>query len=156
MGLEQGGYSLQPASLVIHELSFDIQRLADGRRKERFRSYLQNLRRLTGCSCSAGSPSHAPSQHPPKNIISLFMTISSKSTSSSRVLLYGIWQHLSKRRRIQLGLLLLVMLANGLAEVFSLAVVLTFLAVLSDPQRIWQQPVLQGLAKAVGITAALL
>ena len=51
MRLEQGGYSLQPASLVIHELSFDIQRLADGRRKERFRSYLQNLRRLTRCSC---------------------------------------------------------------------------------------------------------
>ena len=51
MRLEQGGYSLQPASLVIHELSFGIQRLADGRRKERFRSYLQNLRRLTRCSC---------------------------------------------------------------------------------------------------------
>ena len=51
MRLEQGGYSLQPASLVIHELSFGIQRLADGRRKERFRSYLLNLRRLTGCSC---------------------------------------------------------------------------------------------------------
>ena len=51
MRLEQGGYSLQPASLVIHELSFGIQRLADGRRKERFRNYLQNLRRLTGCSC---------------------------------------------------------------------------------------------------------
>jgi len=71
------------------------------------------------------------------------MTTSSKSTSSSRVLLYGIWQHLSKRRRIQLGLLLLVMLASGLAEVFSLAAVLPFLAVLSDPQRIWQQPALQ-------------
>ena len=41
MRLEQGGYSLQPASLVIHELSFGIQRLTDGRRKERFRSYLQ-------------------------------------------------------------------------------------------------------------------
>jgi len=39
----EGGYSLQTASLVIHELSFGIQRLAEGRRKERFRSYLQNL-----------------------------------------------------------------------------------------------------------------
>ena len=28
---------------MIHELSYGIQRLADGRRKERFRSYLQNL-----------------------------------------------------------------------------------------------------------------
>jgi tRNA(fMet)-specific endonuclease VapC len=41
--LEQGGHSLQTASLVIHELSYGIQRLADGRRKESFRSYLQNL-----------------------------------------------------------------------------------------------------------------
>ena len=47
--LEQGCHSVQPASLVIHELSYGIQRLADGRRKERFRSYLQNLRRLMGC-----------------------------------------------------------------------------------------------------------
>ena len=45
---------------MFHELSFGIQRLADGRRKERFRSYLQNLWRLTGCSClnaNAGSAS---------------------------------------------------------------------------------------------------
>ena len=49
--LQLSGHSLQPASLVIHELSFGIHRLADGCRKERFRSYLQNLRRLTGCSC---------------------------------------------------------------------------------------------------------
>ena len=58
--LEQGGHSLQPASLVIHELSFGIQRMADGRRKERFRSYLQNLRRLRGCSYATASLRHAP------------------------------------------------------------------------------------------------
>ena len=60
MRLEQGGHSLQPASLVIHELSFGIQRMADGRRKERFRSYLQNLRRLRGCSYATASLRHAP------------------------------------------------------------------------------------------------
>ena len=60
MRLEQGEHSLQTASLVIHELSFGIQRLADGRRNERFRSYLQNLRRLTGCSYPTGSLRHAP------------------------------------------------------------------------------------------------
>jgi ATP-binding cassette subfamily B protein len=32
---------------------------------------------------------------------------------STRILLRGIWGHLSRRRRIQLGLLLLVMLASG-------------------------------------------
>ena len=70
------------------------------------------------------------------------MTTSSESTTSTRVLLLGIWGHLTKRRRIQLGALLVVMLASSAAEVFSLAAVLPFLAVLSDPQRIWQQPVL--------------
>ena len=42
--LEQGDHSLQTASLVIHELSYGIQRLANGRRKQRFRIYQQNLR----------------------------------------------------------------------------------------------------------------
>ena len=64
MRLEQGGYSLQPASLVIHELSFGIQRLADGRKKERFCSYLQKLRRLTGCSYPTGSLRYAPPSTP--------------------------------------------------------------------------------------------
>ena len=41
--LEQGGHSLYTGSLVIHEMSYGIQRLADGRRKERFGSHLQNL-----------------------------------------------------------------------------------------------------------------
>ena len=73
---------------------------------------------------------------------------------STRTLLLGIWSHLSRRRRIQLGLLLLVMLASGGAELVSLGVVLPFLAVLSDPQQLWQQPLIQALAARVGFTAA--
>jgi ATP-binding cassette, subfamily B, bacterial PglK len=60
-----------------------------------------------------------------------------------------------------LGLLLVVMLASGGAELVSLgavlrflAAVLPFLAVPSDPQRICQQPLLQCLAKAAGVTAS--
>jgi tRNA(fMet)-specific endonuclease VapC len=41
--LEQGGHNLQTASLVIHELSYGIQRLAQGHRKRRLSSYLQSL-----------------------------------------------------------------------------------------------------------------
>ena len=41
--LEQGGHNLQTASLVIHELSYGIQRLAQGRRKRRLSTYLQSL-----------------------------------------------------------------------------------------------------------------
>jgi len=73
---------------------------------------------------------------------------------STRSLLLGIWDHLSSRRRIQLALLLLVMLASGGAELVSLGAVLPFLAVLSDPDRLWQDPAVQLLAPRVGLTGA--
>ena len=73
---------------------------------------------------------------------------SSRNTSS---LLLGIWRHLSRRRRIQLGLLLVVMLASGAAELLSLGAVLPFLAVLSDPEKLWQFPLVQHLANYAGL-----
>ena len=73
---------------------------------------------------------------------------------STRALLEGIWRHLSHRRRIQLGLLLIVMLASGGAELLSLGAVLPFLAVLSNPEQLWQQPLMQRLAAQVGLTEA--
>ena len=51
-------------------------------------------------------------------------------------------------------LLLVVMLASGGAELVSLGAVLPFLAVLSDPERLWQQPLVQALAGRVGFTQA--
>jgi ABC-type bacteriocin/lantibiotic exporter with double-glycine peptidase domain len=74
--------------------------------------------------------------------------------AATRALLLGIWGHLNRRRRVQFGLLLLVMLASGGAEVVSLGAVLPFLAVLSDPERLWQQSLVQALAARVGFTAA--
>ena len=76
------------------------------------------------------------------------------SPQSTRTLLLGIWGHLSRRRRMQLGLLLVVMLASGGAELVSLGAVLPFLAVLSDPERLWQQPLVQSLAARLGFTEA--
>ena len=64
----------------------------------------------------------------------------------------GLWGHLSLRRRIQLGLLLVVMLASGVAELVSLGAVVPFLAVLSDPERLWQQELVQDLAPQLGFT----
>jgi ATP-binding cassette, subfamily B, bacterial PglK len=69
---------------------------------------------------------------------------------STLSLLRRIWGHLSRRRRLQLAVLLLVMLASGLAELVSLGAVLPFLAVLTNPQQLWQQPLIQGLALRVG------
>jgi len=70
----------------------------------------------------------------------------------TRTLLRGIWDHLSPRRRIQLVLLLVVMLASGGAELVSLGAVLPFLEVLSDLGRMWQQPLIQMLAARMGLT----
>jgi ABC-type multidrug transport system fused ATPase/permease subunit len=65
-----------------------------------------------------------------------------------------MWSHLGRRRRIQLLLMLVVMLASGSAELVSLGSVLPFLAVLSDPERLWQQVWIQALAGWFGWTTA--
>ena len=64
-------------------------------------------------------------------------------TQSTTTILLGIWLHLNRRRRLQLGLLIVVMLASGLAELLSLGAVLPFLSVLSNSQRLWQYPIVQ-------------
>jgi hypothetical protein len=46
------------------------------------------------------------------------------------------------------------MLASGAAALASLGAVLSFLAVLCDPERLWQQPSVQAVATRVGFTAA--
>ena len=73
-------------------------------------------------------------------------------TSSTRVLLLGIWSHLSRRRRVQLGCLFLVMMASGVAELLSLGSVVPFLAMLSDPQMLWEQSLAQSVSSRLGFT----
>jgi ABC-type multidrug transport system fused ATPase/permease subunit len=80
--------------------------------------------------------------------------ISPEQPPSTLSLLRRIWGHLSRRRRLQLAVLLLVMLASGLAELVSLGAVLPFLAVLSNPQQLWQQPLIQAMALGVGYSQA--
>jgi ATP-binding cassette subfamily B protein len=73
---------------------------------------------------------------------------------SLRQLLRQLWAHLGRRRRLQLGVLLLVMLASSVAEVLSLAAVLPFLAVLANPAGLWGQPLVQQWAPRLGIAGA--
>ena len=73
---------------------------------------------------------------------------------SLRTLLRQLWGHLGRRRRLQLGVLLLVMLAGSVAEVLSLAAVLPFLAVLANPEGLWSQPLVQQWAPRLGIAGA--
>ena len=76
------------------------------------------------------------------------------STPSLRQLFRQLWAHLARRRRIQLAVLLLVMLASSAAEVLSLAAVLPFLVVLTNPNGLWNQPLVQQWAPPLGIVNA--
>ena len=80
------------------------------------------------------------------------VSVNQQSPPSSLTLLHGIWVHLSRRRRMQLGMLAFVMLASGLAELLSLGAVLPFLAVLSNPDLLWQQPLVKDLSVLLGIS----
>lgn len=73
------------------------------------------------------------------------MLISKEQHQSSLTLLLGIWSHLSRQRRTQLGFLLIVMLISAGAEVVSLGAVIPFLAVLTQPDLVWQLPLFQNL-----------
>jgi len=74
--------------------------------------------------------------------------------TSTRALLLGIASHLSGRRKRQLCLLALVTLAAALAELVSLGSVLPFLAVLTEPGRLWETPSIQRLAPLTGWTSS--
>jgi len=72
---------------------------------------------------------------------------------SLRQLLRQLWGHLSRRRRAQLGVAVVLMLSSSLAEVVSLAAVLPFLAVLTNPATLWSQPLVQQWALRLGISS---
>ena len=81
------------------------------------------------------------------------IAITPEYSQSTRSLLLGISSHLSRRRRIQLGFLLLVMLMSGGAELLSLGAVFPFLAVLSHPERLWQQPFVRMVAELADLSS---
>ena len=55
-------------------------------------------------------------------------------------LLSRLWRHISKRRRGQFGLLLVLMLLASFLEILSIGAVLPFMGVLVAPERIFQLP----------------
>ena len=67
-------------------------------------------------------------------------------------LLFLLWTQLSPHRRAQFGAAMLLMLANSLVEVVSLATVLPFLAVLINPATLWNQPLVQLWGPSLGVT----
>ncbi|WP_411882803.1 ABC transporter ATP-binding protein [Polaromonas sp. YR568] len=69
-------------------------------------------------------------------------------------LLCRLWPHISPRRRIQLGILFVLMVLASLAEVISIGAVLPFLGVLTNPEPVFRQPYLQGMIQSLGLTEA--
>lgn len=63
-----------------------------------------------------------------------------------------LWGTLRQRRRRQFYLLVLIMIAASLAEIFSLGLIVPFLLVLADPGRIMSQPLVRDLLTTLGLT----
>ena len=84
----------------------------------------------------------------------LLLSQSSDSNSSLIKLLLKLWYHLSPSRHSQLGVLMILMLANSAAEVLSLAALLPFLTLLANPEGLWNKPLVQQWAPRVGISNA--
>lgn len=73
---------------------------------------------------------------------------------SLRFLLGQLWNQLSRRRRRQLASALVLMLLNSLTEVVSLAAVIPFLAVLTNPDNVWNYPFVKQCAYLLSIDSA--
>ena len=57
-----------------------------------------------------------------------------KNNKNIRKLLGSLWKHISKKRKYQLGLLIILMFISSLVEVVSIGAVIPFLAVLAEPE----------------------
>lgn len=66
-------------------------------------------------------------------------------------LLPRLWQHISSRRRIQLGLLLPLMTLASFAEIASIGAVLPFLAALTTPERVFEHQFAQPFIEALNL-----
>ena len=77
--------------------------------------------------------------NPPKNIVKL---------------LSHLWSHISSRRRIQFGLILVMMVFAAFAEIISIGAVVPFLGVLTAPDLVFNHPTAQPFIKILGISRA--
>ncbi len=65
-----------------------------------------------------------------------------------------LWRHITFRRRTQLGLLLVLVVAASLGEVVSIGAVLPFLGVLLDPQKIFDSKIAEPFIEILDINQA--
>ena len=63
-----------------------------------------------------------------------------------------LWKHLTKRRKIQFFLLLVLMILTSIMEVVSIGAIVPFLGVLTSPEKIYQMQLAQPLIQILGLT----
>ena len=74
------------------------------------------------------------------------------SNSTLPQLLRRLWPHIAPRRRVQIGVLFLLMILASFAEVISIGAVLPFLGALTAPDRIFALPFAQPFIHALSLT----
>jgi ABC-type multidrug transport system fused ATPase/permease subunit len=67
-------------------------------------------------------------------------------------LLFRLWNHISPRRHVQFGLLLILMLFASFAEMLSIGAMLPFLGVLTAPEKIFNFAAAQPIIRALNLT----
>ncbi len=77
----------------------------------------------------------------------------SNTLPSIAALLIKLYSHISRHRRRQFALLLVLTLLSALAEAISLSAVLPFIGILTQPEKVFASPALAGLVQAMGITS---
>ena len=82
------------------------------------------------------------------------MPTTSDHSVSTRFLIFSVWRYLTLRRQMQIGFLLVLMLLSGVSELVSLGAVLPFLSVLTDPDKLWRQPIIQSLVSGSALTSS--
>ena len=68
------------------------------------------------------------------------------------MLLQRLWHHISPRRRVQYGILFMLMVLASFAEVISIGAVLPFLGVLTAPERVFEHQLAQPLIQTFDLT----
>ncbi len=75
----------------------------------------------------------------------MISTSTNRNSQKLTKLLLQLWSHINHRRRIQLGILLLLMILASFAEIISIATVMPFLVALTTPERVYEHPIAQPL-----------
>jgi ATP-binding cassette, subfamily B, bacterial PglK len=70
---------------------------------------------------------------------------------SYRILIHRLWAHISVRRRWQFLMLLVLTMFSSFAEVVSLSAVLPFIAVITQPDKLFNFPLITDIAHKLGI-----